>query len=49
MYAVQDLLLRLKNPQTKLVYFHYLKLRDALDPSVGLIYTRRAYEVARIY
>lgn len=49
MHAVRDLLSRTKNPQTKLVLFHYLRKRNALDPSVGLILNRNRWEVVHIY
>lgn len=38
LYSVRDLLLHLKNPQTKLKFFSYLEIYDSLDSSVGLFY-----------
>lgn len=49
MYSVRDLLLHVKNPQTKLKYFHYFKQRNALDASVGLVYKRGAFHIVYIY
>lgn len=49
MYSIRDLLLHLKNCQTKFKYFHYLKQRNALDASVGFVYKRGALEMVYIY
>lgn len=49
MYSVRDVLLRMKNPQTKLKYFHYLKQRNALDTAIGLIYRRGSLQIVYIY
>lgn len=49
MYSVRDLLIHLKNPQTKLTYFRYLKQRDAFDASIGLVYRRGSLHIVYIY
>lgn len=49
MYSVNEVLLRVKNLQTKLKIFHYLEQRNALDASVGLVYKRGILEIVYIY
>lgn len=49
MFSVRDVLLRLKNPQTKLKFFHYLKQRNALDAAIGLIYRHGTLNIVYIY
>lgn len=49
MYSVRDLLIHVKNPQTKLKIFGYLKQKNALDSSVGLVYRRDTFEIVYIY
>lgn len=49
MYSVRELLLQVKNPQTKLAFFQYLKQRDALDASIGLVYRRGSLVIVYIY
>lgn len=49
MFSVREVLLRLKNPQTKLKFFQYLKQRNALDAAIGLIYRLGALKIVYIY
>lgn len=49
MYSVNEVLLRIKNVQTKLKFFQYLMARNALDASVGLVYKRGVLEIVYIY
>lgn len=49
MYSVRDVLLRLKNPQTKLKYFYYLKQRNAFDTAIGLVYRYGTLQLVHIY
>lgn len=49
LYSVRDLLLQLKNPQTKLKYFAYLEASNLLDASVGFAYRYQRLERVNIY
>lgn len=47
--SVYNLLLRLKNQQTKLKFLKYLETINAVDPSFGLAHHRGGFIIVRIY
>lgn len=49
MYSVRDLLVDLKNPQTKQKYFQYLERWNALKYSAGLVYRLDSFVLKDIY
>ena len=49
MHSVKIFLLQLKNAQTKIKLFHYLKQKNALYTSNGLVYNRSSLQVVPIY
>lgn len=48
-YSVYNLLLRLKNIQTKLKFLKYLEKMNAVDSSIGLAYHRGLFKIVHIY
>lgn len=48
-YSVYNLLLRLKNQQTKLKFIKYLENLNAVDPSIGLACRRGLFKIVHIY
>lgn len=49
MYSVREMLLQIRNPQTKQKYLELLKKWDAMDSSIGLVYRWDSFVKVNIY